>query len=393
MKEFKIKKHALPTPAQSYAQLVGNAKDSQIIEIPLHLIDEIDNQPHKIHEDKIESIAESINLVGQIDPVVVIEHPDDKGRYLLLSGRHRVRACEMLNKDTVKAVIITETNPDKQRFIIVSSNNDRNIDYLPSELAYSYLEQKRLLEKLGSKQTTAKIAEASGTNRKSVHKFIQLTNLINSLMHRVDKGELTVGAGYELSFMDTKDQECMNIYMINNPGTHIAKETARLIRENPKNIDDIISNANNATADAPVPFSTQANEIKSKHNPPVVAKQNNVSEPNGDERTVISYVLFTHLKYVSELIIKEFASTDDVVACLQEKCKTRSGYGGWVGENAPISRYRNKNLWVDFGKNKCRIRFDNKEFLLSLKTIDSLIREHIKTYLSTDKIIEIIKDR
>ncbi len=385
MKPLNLKKQTLPTPAQGFAQLVGNSKDNQIVEIPLNLIDEIDNQPHKIHEEQIEKIAESISRIGQIDPVIVVENTESKGRYILLSGRHRIRACELLKQDKVKAVIITETDPDKQRLILLSSNNDRNSDYLPSELAYAYLEQKQLFEKLGSKRVTTKIAENSGSNRKSVHKFIQLTNLTKPLLYRVDKGELTVGAGYELSYLDTKAQEGVNIYLINNPDTHITKETARLIRENPKNIDEIVKTQN--TDKKPTQMQEEQPTQRTKK---ATSKKTEIAYKevfNDAELKSISYSLYHNLRTdANRLIIKEFASTDVFIAYLHQECICQHG---WLNDTCL------KGIRISIGialeKNKCLVKLNGKQHSFTLKDVDTLIRNHIKTQLSTEDIIDILQ--
>ncbi len=386
MKPFELKKQTLPTPAQGFAQLVGNSKDNQIVEIPLDMIDEIDNQPHKIHEEQIENIAQSIAVAGQIDPVIVVDNPENKGRYILLSGRHRVRACKLLNLNTVKAVIITETDPDKQRFILLSSNNDRNTNYLPSEVAYAYLEQKQLFERLGSKQVTAKIAQYNGTNRKSVHKFIQLTKLTKPLLYKVDKGELTVGAGYELSYLDVKSQEGVNIYLINNPNTHITKEIARLIRENPKSIDEIVKIGTQEKHSTP-PSGEESKEQKPKK---THSENQDVSDEvfNDEEKLAISHNIYCWLHAdINSLIIQSFASTDDVVAFLHKLCLSAEGWGSPVD----FGKHKNEYINIDFYKNKCSVKFLKKNYSFSLKEIDAMIRKYIKTQISTDRIIEIIK--
>lgn len=383
---FEIKKKTIPTPAQGFAQLVGNSKDNQIVEIPLDMIDEIDNQPHKIHEEQIENIAQSIAVAGQIDPVIVVDSPESEGRYILLSGRHRVRACKLLKQNTVKAVIITETDPDKQRFILLSSNNDRNTNYLPSEVAYAYLEQKQLFERLGSKQVTAKIAQYNGTNRKSVHKFIQLTKLTKPLLYKVDKGELTVGAGYELSYLDTKAQEGVNIYLINNPNTHITKETARLIRENPKDIDIIIRTNSQEKSSTP-----PQEEIKEQKPKKTRSESQDVSDDvfNKSEKLFIAHTIYRWKKQsIDNLIIKRFASTEDVVAFLHNVCLQAINNTFRITFN----KYIDERISVTFFRNRCCVEFYKKRCYFSLKEVDTLLREYINTCLSEEEIISIIKN-
>lgn len=127
--------------------MLGGSTENQVVEIDISLIDEIDDQPQSIHQDKIENIAESMKHIGQIDPVTVVKSKKE-GRYVLLAGRHRKRACLLNGQKSVKAIIKNETDPDKQRLILLATNNDRNTDYLPSELAFSYAEQSELLKNL-----------------------------------------------------------------------------------------------------------------------------------------------------------------------------------------------------------------------------------------------------
>ena len=101
---FKPKKQILKTPEQAYSELLGGSTENQVVEIDISLIDEIDDQPQSIHQDKIDNIAESMKHIGQIDPVTVVKSKKE-GRYVLLAGRHRKRACLLNGQKSVKAII------------------------------------------------------------------------------------------------------------------------------------------------------------------------------------------------------------------------------------------------------------------------------------------------
>lgn len=145
-KMFSVKPQVLKTPEQAYSELLGSSSENQIVDIKIDLIDTIDDQPHKIHTDTVQRIAESMRIYGQLEPATVVQKKN--GRYALLAGRHRRLACIENGTDTLKCIIRKEEDPDKQRLILLATNNDRNTDYSPSELAYSYLEQMELLKKL-----------------------------------------------------------------------------------------------------------------------------------------------------------------------------------------------------------------------------------------------------
>lgn len=381
-KTFNIEPQVLFTPEQAFSQLVGNAKDKQVVEIPIELIDEIENQPTQIHEDRIDAIAESMKVVGQIDPVIVINNDEKEGRYLLLAGRHRIRACANIGLKTVKAIVSQEKDKDKQRLILVASNNDRNTDYLPSERAFSYLEQKQLLEKLGSRSVTSKIAEDLGTNRKSVHKFIQLTKLNKSLLHRVDKGELTVGAGYELSYLPEVEQSKVNIFLINNPQCHINKDMAQLIRHNPEDIENIVFGANDVDATSSSSEKKEPKQTKPKAEP---------VEPDTVDKVFIGFICTEHISKLITLIVSKFASTDEVVEFL----KLQRSYGFYVAENEVptlCSRYKNKNVSGSFNKGHFECKFDSKTYNLTLKQVDTYVRYYLSKCIPKSEIIKIIQD-
>lgn len=401
---FEIKKQVLKTPEQAYKELLGDSKENQIVEIPLELIDEIENQPQHIHEDKIKRISESMKIVGQLDPVIVIPNNEIKGRYLLLAGRHRCRACEMNGLPKVKAVVKQETNPDKQRLMLLATNNDRNTDYSPSELAFSYKEQMELLQKLGSKSTASQIAEDNNTNRKSVHKYIQLTKLIKPLLYKVDKGELTVGAGYELSFLTDEQQNKVFIYLVNNPETHISKDNARIIRDNPEKFKEIFYSENNSSG--------PKNTIL-KESPKAEKKTNNISSKDkcpseGHKKPEISYEMLMTIAFtiyrecysIYKYIVKDFPTSDESINfIIQRYAENGTVYNGTLSEkDIPFNQYQHNYYKIEFLKNKISVVLSSKangiiKIKLSYKEVDSATREYLRKYISVDDIIYMLREK
>ena len=117
---------------------------NQFVNIPLDVIDEIDDQPFPINEEKVEQIADSIENVGVIEPIIVVEK---LGRYKILSGRHRYRACKKLGKEDIPCYI-KNVSEDVARYILIATNTDRNNEYAPTVYAKSYAEQLELMKKL-----------------------------------------------------------------------------------------------------------------------------------------------------------------------------------------------------------------------------------------------------
>ncbi len=362
---FTPKKQVLKTPQQAYSELLGNSEENQIVSIDINLIDEIDNQPQKVHEDKIERIAESMKIVGQLDPAIVIPSANNDGRYILLAGRHRKRACQKIGKDKLLCVIKKETDRDKQRLMLLATNNDRNTDYLPSELAYSYKEQQDLLIKLGSKATASKIASENNTNRKTVHKYIQLTKLIPDLMSCVDNNTLTVGAGYELSFMPADEQRKFYQEQLNQKSkVHITKETARNIR-----------NINSET-------------------------QTDSSAPKAEKKTV-KYSLDTELPLQMQYELGKFVFKNlySLMRFILADVATQEEVKNFISNryiNSYQSTVKGDNIKLKFEKTKIDFEYtgeyESVKHKLKYDEFDSLLRRYIRKHIPMEEKIQMLKE-
>ncbi|MCH5296678.1 MAG: ParB/RepB/Spo0J family partition protein [Ruminococcus sp.] len=387
-KMFDVKPQVLKTPEQAYSELLGNSSENQIVDIKIDLIDTIDDQPHKIHTDTVQRIAESMKIYGQLEPATVV--PKKNGRFDLLAGRHRRLACIENGFDTLKCIIRKEDNPDKQRLILLATNNDRNTDYSPSELAYSYLEQMELLKKLGSKATASQIAEGNNTNRKTVHKYIQLTKLIKPLMSRVDSGAITVGAGYELAFLTTQQQTNLINFLLNHSDCHITKDIAREIRDNPDNIYGIFFKAkDDVTSETEqVVSSTDAENIddteeQNSSTPSNKEDNNNSSAEPKKEYTDISSLspglkdklcnIIIYQTRIDKEIVYGFFTPQDTNKYLKELSKGRFG----ISDGKYIYSITPKQI---------EILIDGKKYILSFSSVDTLIREYLRKYYTPKKL-------
>ena len=107
----------------------------KIYEIPLSEIDEFPNHPFHVRLDEdMDQLVESIKERGIITPVTLRQKPD--GRYEIVSGHRRTKACELAGLTTVKAEI-KELSRDEAIILMVESNLQRTT-ILPSEKAFSY---------------------------------------------------------------------------------------------------------------------------------------------------------------------------------------------------------------------------------------------------------------
>ncbi|MGN1457299.1 MAG: ParB/RepB/Spo0J family partition protein [Acutalibacteraceae bacterium] len=228
-----VQRQSIPTVSDAYSNLLGIKDDSHFINISLSRLDEIDDQPFPINEDKVAQIAESINNVGVLEPLIVVPNGE---RYNILSGRHRFRACKLLDKKEIPCYV-KNVSDDIARYIILATNTDRNNEYKPSVYARAYAEQKELMKKLG-KKTVSSIAEQNGMNSKQIYRYIRLTYLVDEFTEWVDNEKIAFMTGVELSYLTDEQQLVIVDFMSNNsiPEKALTLETAQRLH---KAADDI----------------------------------------------------------------------------------------------------------------------------------------------------------
>ena len=202
-KKLEIQRQGFPSGvAAAYNNLLGIKSDSQVVLLPLSQLDEIEDQPFPINDSKVDQIADSIENVGVIEPVIVVRNGE---RYNILSGRHRFRACQKIGKTEIPCYI-KETDETTARYILIATNTDRNNEYSPIVYARAYAEYIDLMKKMGKKAVVNAISEQSGMNRKQIYRYLRLNYLIPELQKWVEDGVLTIEAAVELSFLSEEKQ-------------------------------------------------------------------------------------------------------------------------------------------------------------------------------------------
>ena len=110
-------------------------KLKKIYEIPLDEIDPFPDHPFKVKDDEdMENLVESIRTQGIITPATVRKKTN--GRYELVSGHRRMRACELLGIPTLKCEVM-DLSKEEATIFMVESNFQRST-ILPSEKAFAY---------------------------------------------------------------------------------------------------------------------------------------------------------------------------------------------------------------------------------------------------------------
>ncbi len=189
---------------------------SKIRDIPLELIDDFPDHPFKVRDDEdMMQLVESVKERGVITPATVRQKED--GRYELVSGHRRKRACELAGFETLRSEIV-DLNRDEATILMVESNFQRS-EILPSEKAFAYkmrleamkrqgqrtdLTSTPLVEKLAGKDalSVSRIGEEVGESREQIQRYIRLTNLVPELLEFVDEGRIKMRPAVELSYLD-----------------------------------------------------------------------------------------------------------------------------------------------------------------------------------------------
>ena len=191
---------------------------SKIRDIPLSEIDEFPDHPFKVLMDEdMEQLVESIKRNGVMTPATV--RLKDDGRYELISGHRRKKACELAGLETLKCEVKDLTR-DEAIIIMVESNLQRSV-ILPSEKAFAYkmrleamnrqgqrsdLTSSPLDNKLSGTTSAQQLSQKSGDSQPQIYRFIRLTELIPPVLQMVDDGKIAFRPAVELSYL-SKDQQ------------------------------------------------------------------------------------------------------------------------------------------------------------------------------------------
>ena len=187
----------------------------RIYDIPLSEIDDFPDHPFKVKLDEdMDQLIQSIKERGIITPVTL--RPKEDGRYEIVSGHRRRKACELAGFDTVKAEV-REMTRDEAIILMVESNLQRSV-ILPSEKAFSYKMRLEAMKRQGQRtdlalspvetklRSSELIAQNSGDSRAQVDRYIRLTELIPELLDLVDEGRIAFRPAVELSYLQKEEQ-------------------------------------------------------------------------------------------------------------------------------------------------------------------------------------------
>ncbi|SHK73095.1 ParB/RepB/Spo0J family partition protein [Hespellia stercorisuis] len=196
-------------------EMRDEGKVAKIRDIPISEIDEFPDHPFKVRDDEdMLNLVESIKERGVITPATVREKED--GRFELVSGHRRKRACEIAGIETLRSEVV-DLSRDEATILMVESNYQRS-QILPSEKAFAYKMRLDAMKRQAGRpsknnsdpvgpnlvgiRSNEELSDETGDSTSQIKRYIRLTNLVPELLEFVDEGKIKMRPAVELSYLD-----------------------------------------------------------------------------------------------------------------------------------------------------------------------------------------------
>ncbi|MCM0662412.1 ParB/RepB/Spo0J family partition protein [Coprococcus sp. B2-R-112] len=221
------------------------AKLSKIRDIPISEIDEFPDHPFKVLMDEdMEQLVESIKRNGVMTPATV--RLKENGRYELISGHRRKKACELAGLETLKCEV-KELTRDEAIIVMVESNLQRSV-ILPSEKAFAYKMRLEAMNRqagrpskdnltpmvsdLDTTRTNEKLGKEVGESREQIRRYIRLTELVPEILQMVDERQIAFRPAVEVSYLTEEQQYTLLEAMEYNDATPSLAQAIKMKKYN-----------------------------------------------------------------------------------------------------------------------------------------------------------------
>lgn len=229
---------------------------SRIRDIPISEIDEFPDHPFKVlmNED-MEQLVESIKRNSVMTPATVRLKED--GRYELISGHRRKKACELAGLETLKCEV-KELTRDEAIIVMVESNLQRSV-ILPSEKAFAYKMRLEAMKRQAGRPvkdnyspvgnnlefatSSDELAEKVGESKNQIFRYIRLTELVPEILQMVDDRQIAFRPAVEISYLSEEQQYTLLEAMSYNDATPSLAQAIKMKKfmQDGKLTDEVIS--------------------------------------------------------------------------------------------------------------------------------------------------------
>ena len=209
----------------------------KIRDIPLSEIDSFPDHPFKVRDDEdMSQLVESIRTHGVMTPAFLRKKED--GRYELVAGHRRKRACELAGLDTLRSEVKDLTRDEA--IVYMEESNFQRSAILPSEKAYAYRMRLEAMNRQGKRsdltstpleskfRSNEQIGSDMGESRETIRRYIRLTYLIPELLQLVDDGRMKMRPAVELSYLSEACQRDVNEQIELNQATPSHDQAIRM---------------------------------------------------------------------------------------------------------------------------------------------------------------------
>ena len=229
---------------------------SKIRDIPISEIDEFPDHPVKVLMDEdMEQLVDSIKRNGVMTPATVRLKED--GRYELISGHRRKKACELAGLETLKCEV-KELTRDEAIIVMVESNLQRSV-ILPSEKAYAYKMRLEAMKRQAGRPvkdnyspvgnnlefatSSDELAEKVGESKNQIFRYIRLTELVPEILQMVDDRQIAFRSAVEISYLSEEQQYTLLEAMSYNDATPSLAQAIKMKKfmQEGKLTDEVIS--------------------------------------------------------------------------------------------------------------------------------------------------------
>ena len=203
----------------------------------------------------MEQLVESVRRNGVMTPATVRLKED--GRYELISGHRRKKACELVGLETLKCEV-KELTRDEAVIVMVESNLQRSV-ILPSEKAYAYKMRLEAMNRQAGRpqknnltpvvsdfeatRTNEKLGKEVGESREQIRRYIRLTELVPEILQMVDDKQIAFRPAVEISYLSEEQQYTLLEAMSYNDATPSLAQAIKMKKfmQEGKLTDEVIS--------------------------------------------------------------------------------------------------------------------------------------------------------